>query len=78
MRQQLLLYVGRYRPGIFKESTLYTKLIHKTLNIRDPRPIHDGYETKLPYVTVADEAFSIMENLMRLFIGKLLSREKDL
>jgi len=64
--------------GIFKESSLYTKLSEKTLNIPEPRPIIDNDEIKLPYVIVADEAFGMLENLMRPFGGNLLSHEKKI
>jgi len=57
---------------------LYTKLIEKTLNITEPRPITDNDEIKLPYVIVADEAFGMLENLMRPFGGNLLSHEKKI
>jgi len=63
---------------IFKESTLYTKLTEKTLNIPDPRPINNKDETTLPYVIVADEAFGILENLMKPYGGNLLSYEKQI
>jgi len=62
--------------GIFKESILYSKLTEKTLNIPDPSPINNSDETILPYVIVADEAFGMLENLMRTYGGKLLSYEK--
>jgi len=64
--------------GIFKEFTLYSKLTEKTLNIPDPSPINNSDETILPYVIVADEAFSMLENLMRPYGGKLLSYEKKI
>lgn len=63
--------------GIFKKSILYTKLTEKTLNIPDPRPINNIDETTLSYVIVADEAFGILENLMRPFGGNLLSSKKN-
>lgn len=64
--------------GIFKESSLYTKLIKKTFNISEPRPITDNDKIKLLYVIVADEAFGMLENLMRLYGGNLLSHEKKI
>lgn len=62
--------------GIFKESTLYKKLTEKTLDIPKPTSLTETEENKLPYVIVADEAFGMMENLMRPYGGKLLSYEK--
>lgn len=65
---------GKYGDsGIFKESTLCTKITEKTLNIPSPSPINNLDETTLPYVKVAYEAFGMMENLMRPYDGKLLS-----
>lgn len=64
--------------GIFKESTLYSKLTEKTLNIPDPSPINNSDETILPYVIVADEAFGMLENLMRPYGGNLLTYEKKI
>lgn len=64
--------------GIFKESTLYTKLTEKTLNIPDPRPINNIDETTLPYVIVADEAFGMLEKLMRPYGWKLIIIRKKI
>lgn len=64
--------------GIFKESTLYIKLTENTLNIPDPKPITVNNEIKMPYVIVADEAFGMLENLMRPFGGNSLSYEKKI
>jgi len=69
-------YGNNSDSGIFKESSLYTKLIEKTLNIPEPRPITDNDEIKLPYVKFADEAFGMLENVMRPYCGNVLSHEK--
>lgn len=58
--------------GIFKESTSYTRLTEKTLNIPDPRPINYIDKTTLPYVIVADEAYGMLENLTRPYGRNLL------
>ncbi|CAH2003552.1 unnamed protein product [Acanthoscelides obtectus] len=63
--------------GVFKESTLYKKLTERSLDIPDATPIiTENKEGKLPYVIVADEAFAMMENLMRPYGGKTLSHGK--
>lgn len=64
--------------GIYKESTLYKKLIEKTLDIPNPRSITNNGLIRVPYVIVADEAFGMTENLMRPYGGKLLSYEKKI
>ncbi|XP_012546308.1 uncharacterized protein LOC105841711 [Bombyx mori] len=64
--------------GVFKETSLFKKLLDNLLSIPEPRSItnneNDAY--KLPYVIVADEAFGITKNLMRPYGGKMLSKEK--
>ncbi|XP_069358039.1 uncharacterized protein [Maniola hyperantus] len=61
---------------IFKDSILYKKLVEKTLNIPDPRPISQTDTTPLPHVIVGDEAFSLSENIMRPYCGKSLTTKK--
>ncbi|XP_072388169.1 uncharacterized protein rasp isoform X5 [Diabrotica undecimpunctata] len=62
--------------GVFQESTLYRMLMEKTLNIPEPTAITGG--SIVPYVIVGDEAFALMENLMKPFGGKLLTYEKKI
>lgn len=57
--------------GIFKNSILYKKLMEKSLDI--PNPTLLVQDIFLPYVIVADEAFGLMENLMRPYGGKQLT-----
>lgn len=71
-------YGNNSDSGIFKESTLYTKIIEKTLNIPDSRPINNSDETALPYVIVADEAYGMLENLMRPYGGNLFHTKKKI
>lgn len=63
---------------IYKESTLYKKLIEKTLDIFNSKPITDNENIKAPYVIVADETFGMTENLMRPYGGKMLLYEKKI
>lgn len=58
--------------GIFKNSTLYYRLTKNMLSIPEPKPIVENGTTPLPYVIVADEAFGMMENLMRPYGGRSL------
>lgn len=61
---------------IFKNSVFYKKLVEKRLNIPDPKPISMIDTTPLPHVIVGDEAFSLMENVMRPYCGKSLTNKK--
>ncbi|KAF5275787.1 hypothetical protein FQR65_LT16532 [Abscondita terminalis] len=64
--------------GVFKESTLFKKLSERSLNIPEPKYITNNDGNKLPYVIVADEAFAMMENLMRPYGGKMLPHAKKI
>lgn len=64
--------------GIFRESVLYKKLTEKSLDIPKPCPLTENHDTALPYVIVGDEAFGLMENLMRPYGGKQLTFEKKI
>ncbi|XP_030763488.1 protein ALP1-like [Sitophilus oryzae] len=55
--------------GIFRNSLIGQKIINKTLDIPPPRSISEGRQP-LPYVIVGDEAFPLLENLMRPYPGK--------
>jgi hypothetical protein len=51
-------------PGILKETDLYRSLKNNELKIPPPQtPPEVGY--KLPFVFIGDEAFPLMENLMK-------------
>lgn len=62
--------------SIFRDSVLYKKLVEKTLDIPDPKPISHTDTTPLPHVIVGDEAFSLSENIMRPYCGKSLTTTK--
>lgn len=64
--------------GIFRDSILYKKITEKSLDIPKPRPLIETHDIALPYVIVGDEAFGLMENLMRPYGGKQLSYEKKI
>nr|CAH7739054.1 unnamed protein product [Callosobruchus chinensis] len=56
--------------GIFRESSsIGQKLANKTLDIPEPQVIADG-RPPLPFVIVGDEAFPLLENLMRPYPGQ--------
>jgi hypothetical protein len=64
--------------SIFKESAIYEKLVKKELKIPDKCPISTTNDTPMPYVFVGDEAFPLLQNLMRPYPGNNLSHEKKI
>ena len=55
--------VGGGREGVFCNSTLSKAISTNLVDIPGPRTLDDG-ETEATYVTVADDAFPLIENLM--------------
>jgi hypothetical protein len=51
--------------SIFKDFLFYKKLINNSLNIPDPKPISSIDPEPMAYVIVGDEAFGLLENIMR-------------
>lgn len=62
--------------GIFKNSTLFQKLCDSSLDIPTARSFENSDET-YPYVMVGDEAFPLLENLLRPYGGKCLDDVKQ-
>ncbi|KAK3800850.1 hypothetical protein RRG08_008605 [Elysia crispata] len=75
----IVIDVGAYGSssdgGIFQDSNFFQRLREKRLHLPDPIQIPDT-NTIAPYVFVGDEAFPLLENLMRPFPRKELSDEK--
>ncbi|XP_027233858.2 uncharacterized protein [Penaeus vannamei] len=63
--------------SVFHNSSLYKKLVERTLDIPKARPI-SGTSTCLPYVIVSDEAFGIMDHIMRPYCGRYLTHTKKI
>ena len=63
--------------GTFKHSKLYTLIDKQHLNLRAPRSLQEG-RPEIPYTILADEAFPLMENIMKPYagIGPKGSRER--
>lgn len=55
--------------GVFRNSLIGRKLVEKSLKIPPPQIVSDGRDP-LPFVIVGDEAFPLLENLMRPYPGK--------
>ncbi|CAH1995347.1 unnamed protein product [Acanthoscelides obtectus] len=65
--------------GIFNNSSLYKKLTERSLDLPEPKALLiQNRPTVLPYVIVADEAFGMMENLMRPYGGRSLTYAKKI
>lgn len=54
--------------GVFKNSTLCKQIESKALNLPEPSPLSIG-RTQIPYFIVADEAFPLSENIMKVYSG---------
>lgn len=74
--------VGAYGKSsdsaIFTGSLLYKKLLENTLNLPEPKPISTVETVCYPHVIVGDEAFGIMENVMRPYSGRHLTHKKKI
>ena len=74
--------VGAYGKSsdaaVFHNSILYKKLLENKLDIPGPKPISIAETTCFPHVIVGDEAFGIMENVMRPYSGKYLPYKKKI
>ena len=60
--------------GVFSNTLFCTKLKLKQLSIPEPDNVPES-DMKMPYVFVGDDAFPLMENLMKPFSHRNLSRE---
>ena len=60
--------IGAYRKEsdstIFKNSALYNAIKNNTLQLPVAKAISDSFNEPLPYVIVADEAFTLSDYLM--------------
>lgn len=54
--------------GVFRNTTLFKRLNDGSLNIIEPKSLPNR-EKKVPYVIVADEAFTLNENIMKPYSG---------
>ncbi|CAH1979656.1 unnamed protein product [Acanthoscelides obtectus] len=54
--------------GIFKDCSLYKKLVKNQLNFPEPETLKD-MQRKIPYFFIGDEAFAFTDSLMKPFSG---------
>ena len=74
----MLAYNGRISDGGFlQETAFYHKLINKKLNLPNPTT-PERTNLQLPYAFVGDQAFSLMENLMKPYPDKNLTKEEKI
>lgn len=63
---------------IFQQSTLYQRIVAGTMNIPEDRPISRTRPTPIPFVFLADDAFSQSHKIICPFVGKQFNMEKRL
>lgn len=61
---------------VFKNSALYDAIKNNTLQLPTAKPISESFNTPLPYVIVADEAFALSGHVMRPYPKKSLTTRK--
>lgn len=79
----LLIDVGSFGrnsdSGIFSRCRLGRKIKNNGLSFPEPDPLPNyAASTKVPYVVVGDEAFPLLQNLLRPYPGKENSLDKQL
>jgi hypothetical protein len=68
---------GRSDGGIFKDSLIGQKFHNNEMNLPQPRPLTSNGES-LPYVLVGDEAFQLINYLLRPYPGKNLTEQRTI
>ncbi|XP_045480414.1 protein ALP1-like [Harmonia axyridis] len=63
---------------ILKNSTFWQKFNDGSLNIPNPKPVHETIHEEMPYVLIGDEGFSLTPNLLRPYGGTHLDHEKKI
>ncbi|XP_060877917.1 putative nuclease HARBI1 [Metopolophium dirhodum] len=62
--------------GVFKNTDLWKRLENKSLNLPEPISL-PGRDNPVPYVIVADDAFSLSENVMKPYPGHQTKGSKE-
>ncbi|KAG5862374.1 hypothetical protein JTB14_008837 [Gonioctena quinquepunctata] len=68
---------GRVSDGVFSNMEFYKRLVSNKLHIPQPDD-SPNCEIKQPYVFVADDAFPLMDSLIKPFSRKNLTREQTI
>lgn len=61
--------------GVFKNTDLWKRLENKSLNLPEPISL-PGRNNPVPYVIVANDAFSLCENVMKPYPGHQTKESK--
>lgn len=61
--------------GLFSDLLFFDKLKADELHIPEPEPL-PGYISKMPFVFVGDDAFPLMENLMKPYSHTTMKKEE--
>lgn len=61
--------------GLFNQTKFFSLLKKKELKIPAPEPL-PGDNVEMPFVFVSDDAFPLMENIMKPFSHKTLDKEQ--
>ena len=69
-------YGSNSDAGIFRKSALCQKIKNETLHIPDDKPLTVNSDQLCPHAIVGDEAFPLMNNLMRSYPGNELDYAK--
>lgn len=73
-----VIYNGRISDwGVFHYWKLPKAISTNLLKISGPHTIHDG-DTKVPYAIAADDVFPLMDNLMKTYPSRGLSKEQQI
>lgn len=62
--------------GTFRNSALFLKLIDGHLDIPEPAPLPDS-DITVPYVFLADEAYPLLQNLLKPYNRNQLNADKE-
>lgn len=61
--------------GVFSDLAFFEKLKEDKLHIPDPEPL-PAYSPNMPYVFVSDDAFPLMENIMKPYSHTTMKKEE--
>ena len=67
---------GRQSDGSVFANSLFGRMLKAQLPIPPPEPLEGSVSPNLPYVFVGDEAFPLLQNLMRPYLSGNSTREK--
>lgn len=63
---------------IFEQSVLYRRILSNTMDLPEDTPISNENPTPMPFVFVADDAFSLSHRVMCPYVGQRLDNKKKI